>query len=48
MFNEDLENENTLRWMLWKIDPAAYSKHHTDALLKNLHSAPKKEEEATQ
>lgn len=44
MFNEDLENENTLRWILWKVSPAAYSKHHAESLLEQLYARPKKED----
>jgi hypothetical protein len=45
MFDEDLDNERTLRLMLWNIDPAAYTKHHDDVLLEQLYSRPKKREE---
>ncbi len=34
---EKFENERMLRWMLKKISPAAYSKHHVDVLLENLY-----------
>jgi hypothetical protein len=45
MFNDDIDNERTLRFMLKKIDSAAYTKHHADVLLEQLYSRPKKREE---
>jgi hypothetical protein len=44
MFDEDLDNERTLRMMLWNIEPAAYVKHHADVLLEQLYQKPQEEE----
>jgi hypothetical protein len=44
MFNDDLDNERTLRFMLKKIDSAAYVKHHADVLLTQLYQKPKEKE----
>lgn len=42
--NEATEAERTLRWILKKIEPAAYVKHHPESVLEHLYQRPKEDE----
>ena len=39
----DIETEKILRFMLKKLSPEDYTKHHADALLEQLYSRPKED-----
>lgn len=43
MFDEKTDNERILRWMLKRINPAAYAQHHAEVLMAQLYQKPKEE-----